>query len=357
MTHRVVRALVVEDDISWQQILAEILADMGLVVDVAGNLQAALGIIKTETHRLAIIDLSLVGEDHHNSDGLRVLDSINRSDPACQTVLLTGFATVDLAVSVLTEYRAFSFLRKENFNRAQFHELINRLLASAPFAEPKVIDADILNGDTHAEIKIIKEKGEKVLVVDDDAGWRSILFELLTDSGYTVELSPGFGDALGLIRREKYALAIMDLSLSGESYWEQNISREHFEGYELLASTRSASIPTIVVSGVSSVSEIQRVYAEQGIYAFLEKQSFDRQVFSRLVEDALESSGDTSKLSSLTSREKEVLNSLAVGMTNKEIAEKLVISTNTVKRHLKAIFEKLDVHTRSAAAASSGQRR
>jgi DNA-binding NarL/FixJ family response regulator len=40
-------------------------------------------------------------------------------------------------------------------------------------------------------------------------------------------------------------------------------------------------------------------------------------------------------------------------MTNKEIAEKLVITTNTVKRHLKSVFEKLDVHTRSAAAAKA----
>ena len=39
--------------------------------------------------------------------------------------------------------------------------------------------------------------------------------------------------------------------------------------------------------------------------------------------------------------------------TNKEIAEALVITTNTVKRHLKAIFTKLDVHTRSAAAAKA----
>jgi regulatory LuxR family protein len=33
------------------------------------------------------------------------------------------------------------------------------------------------------------------------------------------------------------------------------------------------------------------------------------------------------------------------------MAEKLVITTNTVKRHLKAIFEKLNFHTRSAATA------
>ena len=48
-----------------------------------------------------------------------------------------------------------------------------------------------------------------------------------------------------------------------------------------------------------------------------------------------------------------VLALLAQGITNKEIATALVITTNTVKRHLKSIFAKLDVHTRSAATAKA----
>jgi RNA polymerase sigma factor (sigma-70 family) len=61
-------------------------------------------------------------------------------------------------------------------------------------------------------------------------------------------------------------------------------------------------------------------------------------------------------MKALTEREREVLDLLAQGLTNKEIAEKLIITTNTVKRHLKAIFEKLDVHTRSAATSKANGR-
>jgi DNA-binding NarL/FixJ family response regulator len=43
----------------------------------------------------------------------------------------------------------------------------------------------------------------------------------------------------------------------------------------------------------------------------------------------------------------------AQGLTNKEIAQRLVISDNTVKRHLKGIFVRLEVNTRSAAAAKA----
>ena len=135
MTPPIIRSLVIEDDISWQQILSEILTDIGLTVDVASNLEDALKILKGEPHRLAIVDLSLAGGDHHNFDGLRILEAVHRLDPGCQTILLTGFATVELAVSVLTEYGAFTFLRKENFHRAQFRDLVSRALASAPPSE------------------------------------------------------------------------------------------------------------------------------------------------------------------------------------------------------------------------------
>jgi DNA-binding CsgD family transcriptional regulator len=53
----------------------------------------------------------------------------------------------------------------------------------------------------------------------------------------------------------------------------------------------------------------------------------------------------------LTQREVEVLSLVREGLTNAEIAQRLVVSTTTVRSHLEKIFEKLDVHTRTAAVA------
>jgi DNA-binding NarL/FixJ family response regulator len=203
------------------------------------------------------------------------------------------------------------------------------------------------------ENDVFIEKIGRVLVVEDDAGWRSILAELLADVGYEVRLSNSFGDALGAIRRESFDLAVVDLSLTAELYWEQASSGGSLEGFKLLEATKSATIPTIVVSGVASVAEIQKAYNEQAIFAFLEKQAFDRNTFRKLVNEARFIGKAPSELDRLTDREREVFDLLAKGMTNKEIAEMLVITTNTVKRHLKAIFEKLDVHNRASAAAKS----
>jgi DNA-binding NarL/FixJ family response regulator len=56
-------------------------------------------------------------------------------------------------------------------------------------------------------------------------------------------------------------------------------------------------------------------------------------------------------LGALTAREREVLNLLARGLSNRDIAEELVITNKTVKNHLSRIYEKIGAHSRSEAIA------
>ena len=53
----------------------------------------------------------------------------------------------------------------------------------------------------------------------------------------------------------------------------------------------------------------------------------------------------------LSAREQDVLALVAAGKTNGEIASTLNLSPRTVGKHLEHVFEKLGVHTRTAAAA------
>ncbi|HEV8538077.1 MAG TPA: response regulator transcription factor [Bacteroidota bacterium] len=55
----------------------------------------------------------------------------------------------------------------------------------------------------------------------------------------------------------------------------------------------------------------------------------------------------------LTSRELEVLNQLCKGKSYKMIGESLFISEETVRRHLKSIYKKLEVHSKSEAVAKA----
>jgi DNA-binding NarL/FixJ family response regulator len=61
-------------------------------------------------------------------------------------------------------------------------------------------------------------------------------------------------------------------------------------------------------------------------------------------------------LSRLSARELEVLQLVSQGLTNRVIAEKLVISVNTVKKHVQSIFTKLNVNSRAAAVTKTIKR-
>jgi DNA-binding NarL/FixJ family response regulator len=58
---------------------------------------------------------------------------------------------------------------------------------------------------------------------------------------------------------------------------------------------------------------------------------------------------DLSRLKALTEREREVFELIAQGLSNSEIAERLVLTEGTVKTHVKHIFEKLEVRDRTQA--------
>jgi DNA-binding NarL/FixJ family response regulator len=65
--------------------------------------------------------------------------------------------------------------------------------------------------------------------------------------------------------------------------------------------------------------------------------------------------GDQADVGELTPREAEVLRELTGGATNKEIASRLVISENTVKRHVRSILIKLNLCNRREAARFAQQ--
>ncbi len=66
--------------------------------------------------------------------------------------------------------------------------------------------------------------------------------------------------------------------------------------------------------------------------------------------DGLQDQGSTPGLRDLTQREVQVLDLIATGLTNRQIAERLVISQKTVKVHVSSILSKLNLSDRTQAA-------
>ena len=123
-----------------------------------------------------------------------------------------------------------------------------------------------------------------------------------------------------------------------------------------------------MVSALGAPDDIDRAYEEYNVFAFVEKEGFDRREFRSLIAKALrsrppealsdEGAGDQksaadSKLDGLTDRERDVLELLTQGYTNRQIADQLGITANTVKKHVDHILQKLQVSTRAAAVAVS----
>lgn len=74
-----------------------------------------------------------------------------------------------------------------------------------------------------------------------------------------------------------------------------------------------------------------------------------------VVEVVVEHVAGSSLAEALTERESEILELVAAGHTNAQIAETLWIAPGTVRKHLENVYEKLGVQNRTAAAAKLRQ--
>ena len=78
---------------------------------------------------------------------------------------------------------------------------------------------------------------------------------------------------------------------------------------------------------------------------------FSPAIAKRLSEQSLKPASETKAMVDLTSREAEVLQLIAKGLSNHEISERLFLALSTVKGHNQKIFDKLQVQRRTEAIA------
>jgi DNA-binding NarL/FixJ family response regulator len=123
--------------------------------------------------------------------------------------------------------------------------------------------------------------------------------------------------------------------------------------------TRKNSPRVVVYTGFESDTVPLQVMAHGGA-AFVSKNEQPKHLLDTIAEVASGrmvfpyldvSQLNANPLTTLTKRELEILSSLAAGRTNKEIAAEKAVSTNTVKYHIRNLFEKLSVSNRGQAIA------
>jgi DNA-binding NarL/FixJ family response regulator len=185
--------------------------------------------------------------------------------------------------------------------------------------------------------------GDLVVVADDDEGVRSLLVELFDAAGFAV-LAAARGDvALSLARQRRPAVALLDVDMPG------------LAGYEVCRRLRDEfgdELAIVLISGVRMESYDRVAGLLLGADDYVVK-PFDPNELIARVRRLLERLPRSPTLERLTPRELEVLTLLADGYGQREIGERLVISSNTVGTHIQHILDKLRVHSRAQAVAAA----
>jgi len=192
----------------------------------------------------------------------------------------------------------------------------------------------------------------RILSVDDHPLMREGIAAMIrsqADMSLVAEAASG-GEAVTLFRKHQPDVALMDLRLPDMS------------GIDALIAIRSefAEARVIMLTTFEGDAEIQRALAA-GARGYLLKSmpprdlvEVIRQVHSgkkRIPSEVAANLAEHLGEESLTPRELEVLRHIAGGNRNRDIAEKLFISEETVKVHIKHIMEKLSASDRTQAVA------
>jgi len=190
----------------------------------------------------------------------------------------------------------------------------------------------------------------RILVVDDHdvVHWG---FRLLLNEQPWVErcFSARTGDAaVALARRHRPDVALVDLFTGDQS------------GVDICANVREASPETqvLLISGAGQVSD--QTARRAGAAGFVSKDLDASDVVKavRMVGLGMTvfTPGNEPAQLGLSAREREVLDLIAEGATNRQIGERLFLSPHTVKEHTSAVYRKLGVRNR-AEAVQQAQRR
>lgn len=206
-----------------------------------------------------------------------------------------------------------------------------------------------------------------VLVVEDDPMMQQRLQHLLLTIGYQPDelfFAQSIAQAKSIFDRYSIGFCLVDLGLP------DGHGRD-FIGYARL---EQSDIPILVISAWSTQDDIlTAIQAGATGYLLKERDDFElmlslrsilrggapidafiaQQILSRVVFDPVEKIVVSTSDVHLSPREQQVLEYVAQGLSNKAIAEQLQLSQHTVESHIKHIYRKLAVCTRTEAVGTA----
>ncbi len=202
-----------------------------------------------------------------------------------------------------------------------------------------------------------------VTIFEDNDSLREGLFQLVNGSG-GFKCVGAYPDCDQLIRRIKNHtpdVVLMDIEMPGMNGIEAvKILKEKFPSLKILMQTifeEDNKIFESICAGASGyiLKNTSPARILESIREIYEGGSPMTPSIANKVLQMVQSKSSTvdPKYFRLTDREKEVLTCLVKGMSYKLIADACFISVDTVRGHIKNIYEKLQVHSKSEAVAKA----
>ena len=199
----------------------------------------------------------------------------------------------------------------------------------------------------------------RIVVIDDHKLFRDGLREVLgLESDLKVVAEAGDGEeALQIIREYLPDIVLFDINMP------------KIDGIQLVRELNNLKIRTamVAVSAYDDEDSLATLSAE-GVLGFVLKSSgraelvaairsasrgqsyVDPRVAGKLMTSFSRRKNENDMLGELTPREKEILYWLAQGLSNSEVAARMVLSEKTVKNHVSHMLKKLDLRDRTQAA-------
>lgn len=184
----------------------------------------------------------------------------------------------------------------------------------------------------------------KIYIVDDDEAFRDSLRWLLESNGFEIELFTSAKEFLDSCNSGKPGCVVLDIRMPGMT------------GLELQEKLNKKGIrtPVIFVTGHGdipmAVSAVKR-----GAMDFIEKPFNESEMLelirNALVLDTQQREADKqqaviySRLAKLTSREREVMECVIAGKSNKLIADQFGIAVKTVEAHRAKVMDKMEANS------------
>lgn len=203
----------------------------------------------------------------------------------------------------------------------------------------------------------------KVAIFEDNNNMREGLYQLINGSqGFTC--TGAFPNCDDLVRRIKTSnpdVIVMDIEMPGISGIEGvKIVKENFPDIKILMETifeDDSKIFDSICAGaegyiLKNTAPVEILSAIKEIYGG--GSPMTPTIANRVLKMVKsQRASDSENLFNLTDREKEILSCLVEGMSYKLIADECTISIDTVNVHIKNIYKKLQVHSKSEAVAKA----